>query len=119
MMWFFAILVVLVLGGIAMVAAGWGRPLAQVDDDRPDTGLPDDGPLGAADLRRARFPLAVRGYRMAEVDALLARLADQLDQAPGPSDGGRDDAASDERPEPGQEPGRGPGREPGREPGER
>lgn len=36
------------------------------------------GPLGADDLRRVRFPIVVRGYRPADVDALLARLADQL-----------------------------------------
>ncbi len=39
---------------------------------KPRTG---DGPLGADDLRRVRFSLALRGYRMNEVDALLARLA--------------------------------------------
>jgi DivIVA domain-containing protein len=34
--------------------------------------------LRAEDLRQVRFPLAFRGYRMSEVDALLDRLADQL-----------------------------------------
>ncbi len=81
MMWFFAILVVLVLGGAAVVAAGRGQPLAEVSDDRPGTSLPA-GPLRGRDLRRVRFPLAFRGYRMAEVDALLARLADQLAEQP-------------------------------------
>lgn len=36
------------------------------------------GPLTGADLRRVRFPIVLRGYRPADVDALLARLADQL-----------------------------------------
>jgi DivIVA domain-containing protein len=33
----------------------------------------------ADDLRRIRFPLAFRGYRMAEVDALIDRLAEELE----------------------------------------
>jgi DivIVA domain-containing protein len=78
MMWLFAILIVLAMGGVAMVAAGRGTPLQQAYDDRPDVLLPADRPLRAADLRAVRFPLALRGYRMAEVDALLARLAAEL-----------------------------------------
>ena len=78
MMWFFAVLVVLALGGIALVAAGRGAPLAPVYDDRPDALVPADGPLRAADLRRVRFSLAFRGYRMSEVDALLEQLATQM-----------------------------------------
>jgi DivIVA domain-containing protein len=74
-MWVFAILVVLVLGGVAVVAAGRGVPMARVYDDRPDVTLPASGPVSADDLRRVRFTLAFRGYRMSEVDALLDRLA--------------------------------------------
>lgn len=81
MMWFFAILVVLALGGVAMVASGRGEPLAPAYDDRPDVRLPADGPLVGADLRNVRFGMVLRGYRMAEVDALLERLAAQLDGA--------------------------------------
>lgn len=81
-MWFFAILIVLALGGIALVAAGRGAPLAEVYDDRPDATVPEAGPLRAEDLRRVRFSLAFRGYRMSEVDALLDRLATELDTAP-------------------------------------
>jgi len=77
-MWFFAVLVVLALGGIALVAAGRGAPLAPVYDDRPDALVPADGPLRAVDLRRVRFSLAFRGYRMSEVDALLEQLATQM-----------------------------------------
>jgi DivIVA domain-containing protein len=78
MMWLFAILIVLAMGGIAMVAAGRGTPLQEAYDDRPDALVPADRPLRAADLRAVRFPLALRGSRMAEVDALLARLAGEL-----------------------------------------
>lgn len=86
MMWVFAILIVLAMGGIAAVASGWGRGLAPAHDDRPDALVPAEGPLGSGDLRRVRFSLALRGYRMSEVDALLDRLADQL--ADRPSAGG-------------------------------
>ncbi|MBJ7529517.1 MAG: DivIVA domain-containing protein [Nocardioides sp.] len=77
-MWFLAVLGVLLLGGIAVVASGRGTPLAPAYDDRPDALVPAAGPLRPDDLRRVRFSLALRGYRMDEVDALLARLADQL-----------------------------------------
>lgn len=80
MMWVFAVLIVLVLGGVALVAGGFGTPLADAQDDRPDVLVPADRPLGAEDLRRVRFPVVVRGYRMADVDALLARLAAEADR---------------------------------------
>jgi len=91
MMWLFAILVVLALGVIALQAAGRGQPLAPAYDDRPDVLLPVAGPLGADELRRVRFSLAFRGYRMSEVDALLDRLADERESerravAPPPDD---------------------------------
>lgn len=79
MMWVFAVLIVLAMGGVAMLAAGHGEPMAPAYDDRPDALVPANRPVGAADLRKVRFSLAVRGYRMAEVDALLARLAAQME----------------------------------------
>jgi DivIVA domain-containing protein len=80
MMWFFAILLVLVMGGIAMVAAGRGAPMTEAYDDRPDALVPASGDLRPDDLRRVRFSLAFRGYRMSEVDALLDRVARQLEE---------------------------------------
>ncbi len=79
MTWVLAILGVLAMGAIGLVAAGHGGPLAPVHDDRPDPGLPRDRALTGEDLRRVRFPLALRGYRMSEVDALLDRLAEERD----------------------------------------
>jgi DivIVA domain-containing protein len=81
MMWLFAILVVLALGGVAVVAAGRGAPMEPAYDDAPDSLIPAEGPLTADDLRRVRFPIALRGYRMAEVDALLDRLAEEREVA--------------------------------------
>jgi len=102
--WVFAILAVLALGGIAVVAAGRGAPLEEAYDDRPDAVVPADGPLTGDDLRRVRFSLAFRGYRMSEVDALLDRLAREREEAEErpvrrddpapPHHGGRGDATS-------------------------
>ena len=93
MMWLFAVLVVLVMGGVALVASGRGGSMAPAYDDRPDLALPDDRPLEALDLRTVRFPLALRGYRMSDVDDLLARLATELE-----------DAAQDPQQDPPQDP---------------
>jgi DivIVA domain-containing protein len=69
------------MGGVALLAAGKGTPLAEVYDDRPDALVPAEGPLTGADLRRVRFSIALRGYRMSEVDALLDRLATEREQS--------------------------------------
>jgi DivIVA domain-containing protein len=90
-MWFFAVLVVLLLGGVAVVAAGRGAPMADAYDDRPDALVPGTGPISADDLRRVRFSLAFRGYRMSEVDALLDRLAREREVAEPPPDPARGD----------------------------
>ncbi len=94
MSWFFAVLVVALMGVVAVVAAGRGGSMAEVFDDRPDAQVPADGPLTAADLRRVRFSTALRGYRAAEVDALLDRLASELEgrSAGGPEPAGGPDA---------------------------
>jgi DivIVA domain-containing protein len=55
--------------------------MAEVYDDRPDSRVQADGPLTSEDVRRVRFSTAFRGYRMSEVDALLDRLAVELDEA--------------------------------------
>jgi DivIVA domain-containing protein len=101
MMWFFAILVVLVMGAIAVVASGRGEPMAEAYDDRPDVVVPADRALTGEDLRRVRFPLALRGYRMSEVDALLDRLARELEEHR------HDHPAGDPPVEPARDPGRG------------
>ena len=80
MMWLFAVLIVLAMAGVAMVASGRGGSMAPAYDDRPDLALPEGRPLAADDLRTVRFPLALRGYRMSDVDAVLARLATELEE---------------------------------------
>ncbi|CAM3462473.1 DivIVA domain-containing protein [Nocardioides dubius] len=87
MMWLFAALAVLALGAIAVVASGRGEPMREAGPDRAPFTVGEAGPLGPGTalrgehLRQARFSTAIRGYRMDEVDALLARLATQLEQA--------------------------------------
>lgn len=86
MTWLFAILVVLAMGGIALVAAGRGAPMVEEFDDRPDSVVPAAGRLTGRDLRKVRFSLAFRGYRMSEVDALLDRLARERETDGDPTD---------------------------------
>ena len=81
MTWFFAVLIVLALGAVAVVASGRGGSLGPAYDDRPDVLLPP-GPVSAEDLRGLRLNTAVRGYRCDEVDALIERLAAQLAENP-------------------------------------
>ena len=81
MTWFFAFVIVALMGVIAVVATGRGGSMAETFDDRPDSRVQADGPLTAQDLRRVRFSTALRGYRMSEVDALLDRLAAERDAA--------------------------------------
>ncbi|GAC1441664.1 MAG: hypothetical protein NVSMB55_10040 [Mycobacteriales bacterium] len=69
--------VLAVLFVAAAVATREGPILAEAPGDVADLELPD-GPLQPEDLQAVRFGLAVRGYRMAEVDAVLDRLAAEL-----------------------------------------
>jgi DivIVA domain-containing protein len=78
--WFFAVLIVLVMGAVAVVASGRGASLGPSYDDRADVRLPVDRPITGNDLRDLRFNTAVRGYRASEVDALIDLLASQLDE---------------------------------------
>lgn len=79
MTWFLACLIVLAIGGVAVVAVGRGDAMAEVYDDRPDVRVQADGPLTPSDLRGVRFSTALRGYRASEVDALIDRLARELE----------------------------------------
>jgi DivIVA domain-containing protein len=82
MTWFFAFVIVALMGVVAVVASGRGGSMAETYDDRPDSRVQADGPLTAADLRTVRFSTAFRGYRMSEVDSLLDRLAAEMTPLP-------------------------------------
>lgn len=69
--------VLAVLFGAAVVATREGPILRDAHRDAPDLSLPA-GPLQPCDVGEVRFTMALRGYRMREVDAVLERLATEL-----------------------------------------
>lgn len=76
-----ATLVEVLLGVIILLGIGFavvsGLPVADAAADEPPAPLPA-GPVTPTLLEQARFPLAFRGYRMAEVDEVLERVAEAL-----------------------------------------
>jgi DivIVA domain-containing protein len=75
-----AVAVAVAIVALLIVFLPPGRMIAPVvvADVIPD-GLPATGQLVAEDVVRIRLPVALRGYRMTEVDALLDRLAVELE----------------------------------------
>ena len=73
-----ALAVVGVVGAVAAGVVTGGLPPAA--RERPSTPLPGDrvGRLEVRDVEAVRFSTGLRGYRMDEVDAALARLRDEL-----------------------------------------
>ena len=69
--------VLVVLFACAAVATRDGEVLVDAPPDRFEPVLPA-GPLRAGDVDGVRFGMALRGYRMAQVDALLDRLGEEL-----------------------------------------
>ena len=65
------------LFGVAAVSVGHGSPLSEPSVDRREPLLPADR-MAATDLESLRFTMALRGYRMDEVDAVLDRLSTEL-----------------------------------------
>ena len=62
---------------IGRLPAGEGALAPELPGDAA-VHLPD-GPLHPEDVRGLRLPTAVRGYRMAEVDDMLRRMAEELE----------------------------------------
>ena len=65
--------------GLASAVFGRGEELAPLPPDATPTRLPV-GDVGGDDVRALRFQQVVRGYKMAEVDWVLDRLAAELDR---------------------------------------
>ena len=75
----FGILVAaVVIFAIFAVTIGHGGSMTQFRPDWPGKPLPEDRTVRAQDLADAQFSLAFRGYRMAEVDDALDRLAVEI-----------------------------------------
>ena len=63
---------------VITVVFGPGEERADAPRDSTPLTLPQGRVLTADDLDKVRLPVAFRGYRMAEVDALLDRLGEEL-----------------------------------------
>lgn len=74
-----AALVGLVLFFLAVFVFGRGEQMAPLDPRTSPAELPDSD-ITAQDVRGIRFALALRGYRMSDVDWTLERVSEQLDQ---------------------------------------
>jgi DivIVA domain-containing protein len=70
--------VLLFVGASFLMGRGETQPPA--DLDRSPLELPDDRPVAGDDVRDLRLSVAVRGYRMSEVDWLVDQLAEALDE---------------------------------------
>lgn len=88
MEWALWILAVVILGIAAVASSGRLGELPPAVGDRPEPYFPP-GPLDADALRSVRFAVVPRGYSMEQVDALLRRLATELESAAEPIVGGR------------------------------
>ncbi|MCW2581342.1 MAG: cell division initiation protein DivIVA [Klenkia sp.] len=68
----------LFLGSAVLLGRGETQPPAELD--RSPVELPDDRPVVGDDVRALQVSVAVRGYRMTEVDWLLDQLAQTIDE---------------------------------------
>jgi DivIVA domain-containing protein len=77
------ILALLVVGGVLFLAAsyvfGRGEEMAPALPEGTPLELPEDRLARGDDLRELKLSVALRGYRMDEVDWLLEQLADQVE----------------------------------------
>lgn len=70
-----ALVVGAIVFGVAVVITGGDPGLEPAEPDGRAVPLPTTRPLAETDVGRARFDVALRGYRMAQVDQALARMA--------------------------------------------
>ncbi|MEV5505896.1 hypothetical protein AB0L16_05370 [Streptomyces orinoci] len=79
MFWFLLIALIVVVGAVTLaVLGGRGGVLPEAPPDRIAWPLPQDRPLARADVEALRLPVVPRGYRMADTDDVLDRLAAEL-----------------------------------------
>ncbi len=78
MIWLWVVVLVVVLGVVAILAAGRDDAMGEVYEDRADRGIPTGRPLTSDDLDAVRLNTGLRGYRMDEVDALIDRMRADL-----------------------------------------
>lgn len=73
------LLCLIVLGGIAVVAAGRGTSMSDAEPDRAPWAELPPGEIGRAQVDALRFSVGFRGYRMDEVDDVLERLVGAIE----------------------------------------
>jgi DivIVA domain-containing protein len=73
------VLVAAVVYLLASAVFGRGEELAALPPGASPTRLPADDATGD-DIRAVRFQQVLRGYKMSEVDWVLARLSNEVDQ---------------------------------------
>ncbi|MBD2833699.1 DivIVA domain-containing protein [Streptomyces sp. NPDC053741] len=78
--WFLLLTMAVVVAAVTLaVVGGGGSPVLQdVEPERLTDPLPANRPVGRADVEAMRLPMAVRGYRMTDVDEALGRLGAEL-----------------------------------------
>lgn len=78
---FLVVALAVVVAAVTLAVVGGGEsdgPLPEAEPERLHDLLPLDRPVDRADIETLRFPLAARGYRMADVDDALSRLGAEL-----------------------------------------
>ncbi|MFJ5100667.1 hypothetical protein [Streptomyces sp. NPDC088554] len=77
---FLLIAMVVVVSAVTLAVVGGGDRaiLPEVSPERLVDPLPVTRPVGRADVEALRLPVGARGYRMADVDDVLARLGAEL-----------------------------------------
>lgn len=96
MPWVFALVLLVLIVALALAVAGRLPPVPQPTAEPRAAVLPTRP--GPADIDALRLPVALRGYRMEEVDAALTVLRDriaELEAAATRRNGGTDGRAKD------------------------
>ncbi|WP_411073149.1 hypothetical protein [Streptomyces sp. cmx-4-25] len=80
MFWFLLITMVVVVAAVTLAVVGGGESevLPEAAPEQLVDPLPAARPVDRADVEALRLPVAVRGYRMADVDDVLVRLGAEL-----------------------------------------
>lgn len=104
----------LLIFAMGVLVFGRGEQLAPLPPRTSPTELPDDG-IDGNDVRKLRFAMSLRGYRMSDVDWALDKLAAELDALRGvanssqdtvenPAEGAATSESADNDPVPAQRP---------------
>ncbi|MFJ4515471.1 DivIVA domain-containing protein [Streptomyces sp. NPDC088816] len=81
MFFFLVVALAVVVAAVTLAVVGGGEgtgPLPEAAPERLLDPLPPDRPVDREDVETLRFPMTVRGYRMADVDDALSRLGAEL-----------------------------------------